>query len=57
MKQWYVWLRSGVCVICLLTDRVTLGRIDGDSAAAMRYTEARFRKLAEEVLVDLEKTL
>ncbi len=31
------------------------GSIDGDSPAAMRYTEARFRKLAEEVLTDLDK--
>lgn len=31
------------------------GSIDGDSAAAMRYTEARFRKLSEEVLADLDK--
>src|SRR3989339_1555241 len=31
------------------------GSIDGDSAAAMRYTEARFRKIAEEVMADLDK--
>ncbi len=31
------------------------GSIDGDSAAAMRYTEARFKPLAEEVLSDLDK--
>ena len=31
------------------------GSIDGDSAAAMRYTEARFNALAEEVLLDLDK--
>ena len=31
------------------------GSIDGDSAAAMRYTEARFNALAEEVLQDLDK--
>ncbi len=31
------------------------GSIDGDSAAAMRYTEARFNPLAEEVLMDLDK--
>lgn len=31
------------------------GSIDGDSAAAMRYTEARFRKLSEEILQDLNK--
>ena len=31
------------------------GSIDGDSPAAMRYTEAKLSKLAEEMLVDLEK--
>jgi len=31
------------------------GSIDGDSAAAMRYTEARLTPLAEELLVDLER--
>jgi DNA gyrase subunit A len=31
------------------------GSIDGDSPAAMRYTEARLSKMAEEMLVDLNK--
>ncbi len=31
------------------------GSIDGDGAAAMRYTEVRMQKAAEEMLVDLEK--
>jgi DNA gyrase subunit A len=31
------------------------GSIDGDNAAAMRYTEIRMKKLAEEMLKDLEK--
>ncbi|MCD0176118.1 DNA gyrase subunit A [Deinococcus sp. 14RED07] len=31
------------------------GSIDGDPPAAMRYTEARMTKVAEEVLADLEK--
>ena len=31
------------------------GSIDGDSPAAMRYTEARLSRMAEEMLVDLEK--
>ncbi|MDD2758036.1 MAG: DNA gyrase subunit A [Patescibacteria group bacterium] len=31
------------------------GSMDGDSAAAMRYTEARLAALAEEMLVDIEK--
>ncbi|MBI5871612.1 DNA gyrase subunit A [archaeon] len=31
------------------------GSIDGDGAAAMRYTEARLTKIAEELLVSIEK--
>jgi DNA gyrase subunit A len=31
------------------------GSIDGDSPAAMRYTEARMAKIAEELLADLDK--
>ena len=31
------------------------GSIDGDSPAAMRYTEARLSRIAEEMLVDIEK--
>ncbi|MCH1582260.1 MAG: DNA gyrase subunit A [Flavobacteriales bacterium] len=31
------------------------GSIDGDNPAAMRYTEARLRKIAEEMLSDLDK--
>ncbi len=31
------------------------GSIDGDSAAAMRYTEARMAKISEQMLADIEK--
>lgn len=31
------------------------GSIDGDSAAAMRYTEARLAKITQELLLDIEK--
>jgi DNA gyrase subunit A len=31
------------------------GSVDGDPPAAMRYTEARFRKITEELLSDIEK--
>ena len=31
------------------------GSIDGDSPAAMRYTEARMSKIAEEILADIDK--
>jgi DNA gyrase subunit A len=31
------------------------GSVDGDSPAAMRYTEARMRKISEDMLADIEK--
>ncbi|HPT42441.1 MAG TPA: DNA gyrase subunit A [Paludibacteraceae bacterium] len=31
------------------------GSVDGDGAAAMRYTEARLQKIAEEMLADIDK--
>ena len=31
------------------------GSVDGDNPAAMRYTEARLRKIAEEMLIDINK--
>lgn len=31
------------------------GSIDGDPPAAMRYTEARFRKITEEIIADIDK--
>ena len=31
------------------------GSVDGDSAASMRYTEAKLNKLSEEMLEDLDK--
>ncbi|HAH55537.1 MAG TPA: DNA gyrase subunit A, partial [Flavobacterium sp.] len=31
------------------------GSVDGDSPAAMRYTEARMRKISEEIMADIEK--
>ena len=39
----------------LVQGQGNFGSIDGDSAAAMRYTEARFNAMAEEVLLDLDK--
>ena len=31
------------------------GSVDGDSAAAMRYTECRLRKIGEDMMQDLDK--
>jgi len=39
----------------LIDGQGNFGSMDGDSPAAMRYTEARMAKLAEELLVDIEK--
>lgn len=39
----------------LVDGQGNFGSIDGDSPAAMRYTEARLQKLAEELITDLEK--
>lgn len=39
----------------LIDGHGNFGSIDGDSAAAMRYTESRMAKIAEEMLIDIEK--
>lgn len=39
----------------LVDGQGNFGSIDGDSAAAMRYTEIRLAKIAHELMVDLEK--
>lgn len=39
----------------LVDGQGNFGSIDGDGAAAMRYTEARMAEIGEELLVDLEK--
>ena len=39
----------------LVDGQGNFGSVDGDSPAAMRYTEARLKKVAEEMLNDLEK--
>ncbi|APW66123.1 DNA gyrase subunit A [Poseidonibacter parvus] len=39
----------------LIDGQGNFGSVDGDNAAAMRYTEARMTKVAEEVMRDLDK--
>ena len=39
----------------LVDGQGNFGSIDGDAPAAMRYTEARLHRLAEEMLVDIDK--
>ncbi|MDT8413139.1 MAG: DNA gyrase subunit A [Vicingaceae bacterium] len=39
----------------LVDGQGNFGSVDGDSPAAMRYTEARLQKIAEEMLADIDK--
>lgn len=39
----------------LVQGQGNFGSVDGDRAAAMRYTEARLKKVAEEILQDIDK--
>lgn len=39
----------------LVDGQGNFGSVDGDSPAAMRYTEARLKRIAEEMLADIEK--
>lgn len=41
----------------LVDGQGNFGSIDGDSPAAMRYTEARLKKIAEETLADIDKNV
>ena len=40
---------------CMVDGQGNFGSIDGDSPAAMRYTEARLSRIAEEMLADINK--
>ena len=51
-----VRLAQGFAMRCPLVDsQGNFGSVDGDPPAAMRYTEARLRSLAEEMMADLDK--
>ena len=39
----------------LVDGQGNFGSVDGDSPAAMRYTEAKLRKIAEDILADIDK--
>jgi DNA gyrase subunit A len=39
----------------LIDGQGNFGSVDGDSPAAMRYTEARMRRISEEILADIDK--
>ena len=53
--RWCAWRRTSPCGIRSWTGRGTSARSTATPPAAMRYTEARLSRIAEEMLRDLEK--
>ena len=55
MKQLSEWLKIFSLRYPLVDGQGNFGSVDGDSAAAMRYTEIRMEKITQELLADLDK--
>ena len=56
MRLWWSWPRISKRVLPLVDGHGNFGSIEGDGAAAMRYTEARLQKVTQEAfLADLDK--
>ena len=55
MTPWFGWRSPGPLRYPMVDGQGNFGSMDGDNAAAMRYTEARLQRVAEELLSDLEK--
>ena len=53
--RWSAWRRISRLRYPLVNGQGNFGSIDGDPPAAMRYTEAKLAKIADEMLVDIEK--
>ena len=54
---WCVWRKNGAYATYSLTGKGNFGSVDGDSPAAMRYTEARMQKCLKIYWLILTKTL
>ena len=55
MKPLSGWPQSFSMRYTLVDGQGNFGSVDGDSAAAMRYTEIRMERLSHELLADLDK--
>ena len=56
MMHWSLWRRNFKKGMTLVDGHGNFGSIEGDGAAAMRYTEARLEKLTQEAFLgDLDK--
>ena len=54
-ESWYGWRKTSRLRYMLVDGHGNFGSIDGDMAAAMRYTEATLSKIAMEMLRDINK--
>jgi len=55
MVHWCRLASPGLCVILWLKEKETSALLTVITRPAMRYTEARLRKIAEEMLIDINK--
>ena len=55
MTPWCAWRRNSPCATRWVDGQGNFGSIDGDAAAAMRYTEVRMSRLTAEFLADIDK--
>ncbi len=55
MTRWSALRSHGRLRMPLVNGQGNFGSMDGDAAAAYRYTEAKMTRIAEEMLVDINK--
>ena len=55
IKPWLAWCKIFSKRYPLLDGQGNWGSVDGDNAAAMRYTEVRMEKITQELLADIDK--
>ncbi len=55
MTRWCGWRRISRCAIRWSTGQGNFGNVDGDNAAAMRYTESRLTEVAQALLEGLDE--
>ena len=54
-RRWCAWRRASRCATRWSTGTATSARVDGDSPAAYRYTEAKLAPLAAELLEEIKQ--
>ena len=55
-KRWSGWPSRSRCAYPLVDGSGNFGSLDGDAAAAMRYTECRLARLSDEMLTEIDQS-